>query len=85
MIKWLGIGLIVISSVLYGSILAIPFLSLTLKAKAAVTTALIITGEATFWIGALILGKEVVTCFRRHLNPRNWFAKKNKPDIENEI
>jgi NADP-dependent 3-hydroxy acid dehydrogenase YdfG len=71
----LGIALVVISTLLYGGLLLLPFLSLPTATKLAVTPLLILFGEATFWIGGALLGKEVVARYKQYLNPCNWFCK----------
>jgi hypothetical protein len=75
LLKKIGILLFVLSFVLYGLILLIPLLSVSLKAKTIITTSLIVSGEITFWSGGLILGKEVMRKYRRLFNPKNWFKR----------
>lgn len=70
---WLGWGLIALSILLYAGLLAIPLLGLAAGASAGVATGLIVAGEATFWIGGLLVGAQVVARFRRWLNPRVWW------------
>lgn len=76
-IKKIGILLVILSCVLYGGLLIVPFTPYTAGTKAVISTALIVSGEASFWFGALILGKELVTRYRKHLNPFRWFKKRN--------
>jgi len=76
--KKLGIFLIVLSFVLYAGLLLVPFIPLTIGIKAAISTTLIISGEATFWVGCLILGKELAKKYKKYLNPLRWF--KRMPD-----
>jgi short-subunit dehydrogenase len=56
----LGILLVVLSFVLYGVLPSVPFLPVSVAVKLALTPTLIALGEASFWIGGLILGKEVI-------------------------
>ena len=72
---WLGTALIVLSTLLYGGLFVLPFLSITGAMKLTVTPFLILFGELTFWIGGALLGKEVVTRYKKYLNPCNWFSK----------
>lgn len=74
--KYLGLGLIVLSTLLYICVFVIPFTSLSLKVKAVMVPALVVAGEVTFWVGAVLVGKELVMKYRSRLNPRNWFRKK---------
>ncbi|MFZ5649129.1 MAG: transporter suffix domain-containing protein [Bacillota bacterium] len=71
-----GIGLIAASFILYGGVLLVPFTPFTGKTKIIIGTTLAVLGEATFWIGGIILGKEVVTRYKKYLNPLHWFRKK---------
>jgi len=47
--------------------------ALSSKGKIALSSALVISGEASFWIGGLILGKEMVAKYRGVLDPRRWW------------
>ena len=76
-VKKTGIFLVILSFVLYGGLLLVPFIPYGAGAKAAVTSAIIVSGEASFWLGAIILGKEVVTKYRKYFNPANWFKKRD--------
>ncbi|WP_316571519.1 transporter suffix domain-containing protein [Neobacillus sp. YIM B06451] len=69
----LGVVLIIVSCIFYAAILLVPLSSFSTGTKVAVTGGLVIAGEATFWIGGIILGKEAVTRYRKSLNPMNWF------------
>lgn len=64
-LKKIGFTLIVASFVLYGLILFVPSLPFSISVKGAITGGLIVFGEVTFWVGGLILGKEVVQKYRR--------------------
>jgi hypothetical protein len=63
-IRYAGIGLIVISFILYGGILFLPFIPLSMELKGSAAMGLIIAGEASFWIGALLVGREVASNYR---------------------
>jgi hypothetical protein len=73
--KKFGISLIVISTILYCSILGVPFLHISIRNKTFITAFLVMGGEITFWVGGLILGREFIKKFRGYLNPKNWFRK----------
>lgn len=73
---WIGAGLITLSCLLYAGLLVLPLLPLSLHSKLALSSILVITGEATFWIGGLIVGKEVVTRYKQYLNPRRWLPSR---------
>lgn len=73
-----GIALIILSTLLFTSLLAIPFIDVAGKAKITITTVLIVLGEITFWIGGILLGKELFSRYKAYFNPLNWFKKKNE-------
>lgn len=74
-----GIGLIVASTLLFTSLLAVPFLDADGKTKITITTVTIVLGEITFWVGGFLLGKELLNKYKAYLNPINWFKKKTVP------
>jgi hypothetical protein len=53
-------------------LLGLPFLPLPGPTRLALAPLLVAVGEATFWIGGALLGKEVVMRYRRYLDPRGW-------------
>ncbi|ACV61656.1 hypothetical protein Dtox_0746 [Desulfofarcimen acetoxidans DSM 771] len=72
-----GIGLVVLSFILYGLILLIPFVSFSTGIKVTISTVLVVLGEISFWVGGIILGKEVISRYKKFLNPINWFKRDN--------
>jgi hypothetical protein len=68
----LGFGLIILSCLLYGSLILVPSTSLSTEGKVALSSFLVISGEASFWIGGLILGREAIARCRGALDPRRW-------------
>lgn len=73
----IGWGLIVVSVLWWGLIVVVPFFPLSLKMKATVITAAIVLAEVFFWLGAVLVGKEVVAKYKAYLNPKNWGKKKD--------
>jgi hypothetical protein len=71
-LRWLGVGLVALSFVLYGGLLVLPFLPWGTELKILLAPTLVILGEVAFWLGALILGKAVVARYRRYFDPRQW-------------
>ena len=69
-----AILLVVLSFILYGLIFVVPLLPLSIAQKASLVPILIVSGEATWWIGVAIVGKQAVTKYRKYLNPCNWFS-----------
>lgn len=80
-VKKIGVLLIILSFVLYGGLLLVPFTPYTTGTKAVISTVLIVSGEASFWLGALILGKELVKKYGKYLNPARWFKKTDNQDV----
>jgi hypothetical protein len=79
-----GIALIIVSTLLFTSLLIVPFLDANGKAKITITTVLIVLGEITFWVGGFLLGKELLNKYKAYLNPMNWFKKKTIPATVND-
>ncbi|MGG0658506.1 transporter suffix domain-containing protein [Rummeliibacillus pycnus] len=72
----LGWLFIFISCLFWVLIVIVPFLSFSAGVKAAVITAFVVLGEIFFWIGALFVGKEVISKYKSNLNPLTWRKKK---------
>lgn len=81
MSRKIGMILFIFSFVLYGLILVVPVLPISNVARGGVVATLIIVGEIAFWVGGVLLGKELVRKYRKWLNPLNWF-KKRQPKQE---
>jgi len=78
----LGIILISVSVTFFLIIFALPFIPMNLKVKVALTTTLIIVGEVSFWVGTLLIGKEVYKKFMAKLKSGEWLEKKKEDDSE---
>jgi hypothetical protein len=70
----IGIGLILLSGVLWFSLFAIPFLPLTVGQKAALTGAVFIGVQIAWWSGAALAGPQTVSRLR------SWFRRRKKTD-----
>lgn len=68
----IGLGLLLVSGVLWLAPFTVPFAPFSTKTKAVLITGALVLAEALFWIGALIVGKEAAKRFRKYLNPKNW-------------
>lgn len=75
----LGIGLLIISLLLWLIPVITPFTSLPTQIKAGVITGSIIMAEIMFWVGALLVGKEVAAKFKSYLIPKKWRKKGEGP------
>ena len=72
-----GMALLAVS-VLFpaAAVLVVPFLPLSSGQKAGAIAALLVAGEAAFWLAALVLGREAVRRYRRFLSLRFWLGKR---------
>lgn len=68
-----------LSTLLYLGLFLVPFAPFPTEGKVALASAMVVSGEASFWIGGLMLGKELVTKYRRALNPMRWFRRGEPP------
>lgn len=74
--KRVGIALLILSTLCYVVALGIvPFLSLKAESKLLVGGMLAVAGEAAFWIGAFLIGKELAKKYRAYLNPLRWLKR----------
>ncbi len=78
----LGIFLMVFSGVFFLATLIIPLFDLPAKTKLIASTTSFILMELIFWLGGLLVGKELFTKYKKQLNPVNWFKRKTKPSDE---
>lgn len=74
----LGIILISVSVTFFLILFALPFVSMDLKVKIALTTTLIVVGEVSFWVGTILIGKDVYLKFKEKLKSGEWLEKKKK-------
>ncbi|MEG4417662.1 transporter suffix domain-containing protein [Microcoleus sp. LAD1_D5] len=75
----LGLFLFVISFLPWLAIFLVgPFLPLDITQKTTLSVVLAVVAEVCFWISVVLLGKEVVTKYRRYLNPRYLWKKIKK-------
>jgi hypothetical protein len=67
--------LLVVPGAFYTAVPVVPFLPLTTAQKVGISGGLVVAAEVVFWGAALFLGKEVISRYRRLLDPRAWFHK----------
>jgi short-subunit dehydrogenase len=80
--KWLGLGLIMLSFVLYGGLLfVLPFLPISTETKLAMSPILVLFGESVFWVGGAILGKEIVAKYKQYFSPSYWLCCNTSADL----
>ncbi len=66
-------ALVVVPSILYAAIPVVAFLPLSAGSKVWISAGLVAVAETIFVVSALFLGKEMVSRYRRFLDPRTWF------------
>lgn len=71
----LGIFLILLSGVFFAITLIIPWLELPSRTKVIGATTSFILMEVAFWVGGLLVGKELFVRYKSHLNPATWFRR----------
>jgi len=57
---------------------------LSTAGKVALSSLLVVTGEASFWIGGFILGREAIGRWRGALDPRRWLGGLETISIEDD-
>ncbi len=70
----LGMLLIILSFSFYGILLLVPFAPFSAGRKVILSSILVVLGEASFWIAAMILGKELIK------NYKNIFQREKLKD-----
>ncbi|TAJ08467.1 MAG: transporter suffix domain-containing protein [Nitrospirae bacterium] len=70
-----GVACLVLSCLLYAGLLLVPFLPFGFGGQALASAGLVVTGEAAFWVGCLLAGRELMVRYRKQLNPRSWFRR----------
>ena len=65
----------VFSGVFFAATFIIPLFKLPTKTKVIASTASLILMEVVFWLGGILVGKELFTRYKKQLNPVNWFCK----------
>jgi hypothetical protein len=73
--KVIGYFLFVLSFMAWAAIAILPFLNLSIEMATAITTALIVGGEFTFFLSIALLGKEFLGKIKTFLNRFNFFRK----------
>jgi hypothetical protein len=84
LLTWIALILILLSGILFGLIFVVPFLPFSLSQKGIIFTALVIGMEITWWVGVAIIGKQVITKYKKYLNPCYWFSRRKKIPEDNE-
>jgi hypothetical protein len=78
--KTTGYLIFILSCILWGMILIVPFLGVTRGQMAGITTGLIIAGEITFYLSIFILGKSFYAKIKSKLKFRRRKAENDKSE-----
>jgi hypothetical protein len=73
-----GFVLIIVSSLIFASLLLIPLLKTTDQNKILISTGSILVAEIMFWGGGLLLGRQLFDKYKSYLNPKNWFNRQKE-------
>ncbi len=76
----LGIILLSVSVAIFLMLFALPFVALDTKVKIVLTTVFMISGEVMFWVGTILIGKDVYRKFMAKLKSGDWLEKKKEND-----
>lgn len=71
--KSIGWILLLLACLCWLLIIVIPFVTDGVGRIAGFITALVVLGEILFWVGTLLVGKEVLSHYKQ-----KWFAKSKK-------
>lgn len=75
----LGLFLFIISFLPWLAIFfVVPFLPLDITQKTTIDVVLAVGAEICFWLSVVLLGKEVVTKYRRYFHPRYLWRRWKK-------
>ena len=73
--RYLGFGLLTLALLTWVLIPVVLLLPLPAGQKGWTTAALLVFGEAAFWVSAVLLGREVVRRYRSYIDPRRFFRR----------
>jgi hypothetical protein len=68
--EWTGVVLLVLSFIMFWSILAVPWLDASVSTRAWIAGSLAVGAEVLFWIGILVSGRDFMHRYRKYLSPR---------------
>lgn len=74
----------IFSGVFFAATLLIPLLDLPTKTKIIAATTSLVLMEIIFWLGGILVGKELFIKYKKQLNPANWVKKKEADPAEDK-
>ena len=83
--KYYKIGMVLLALSLLTWLIPVvaPFTSFSTNTKAMIIGGAIIIAEIMFWIGAILVGKEVAARYKGYLHPKNWRKKREGENHRN--
>lgn len=73
-LRMFGIVLVALSFLLYALLPVLPFLPLSMQAKVFVAGGMMGISEVVFWVGGILLGKELIKKIRQKFNALQWLC-----------
>jgi hypothetical protein len=73
-----GIFMIILCIPFFLILPVIPFLEMEADTKIKLSTISLVIGEVMFWVGGILVGKELFIKYKSYFNPKNWFNKSRK-------
>ena len=73
-----GMVFILLSPLRYLLLMGLPWLPYSRSVKLGLGSGIFIVAEILFWVGAFLVGEEVVRKYKEHLNIRKYFKRKAK-------
>ena len=71
--RWIGLGLVGLSGVWFALIFLVQFMGMAIEARAAFSTAFFLLMEGTFYLGAFLVGKQLLSRYMRSIRARLRF------------
>ncbi len=84
-IRILGVSLIVFTWIIWGVIIILPFFKLSLK-QYAIAYPVLLAATNIFWVGAALVGKELIQKYNLLSKVKTWFKRlsKKKEDCDSQ-
>lgn len=77
--KKAGIGLLILSGLLFGGVFVVPWLEAPVATRIAASAALYVSSEITFWTGCLLIDRDVVRTWLHRYTPARLFQNQHMP------
>ena len=87
-LKWklkLGIVLISVSVVIFIMLFSLPFVSMSINVKIALSTIFMISGEVLYWLGIFFVGKDAYKKFIMKIKSGEWTDKKKEDENDDPL